>query len=129
MNNVRAMNYEILHRLNARGIEMDLDDVNTLRRAELTLHRWNELECGSERGCVVRDEETGKTYWQSAFDGRLYATPDRETGALKRVENVCAKYGLYYYYQSDPRGGSLYVSREKLDGSNYPDKGVYVGGD
>jgi hypothetical protein len=27
----------------------------------MTLHRWHELECGTDNGCIERDETTGKS--------------------------------------------------------------------
>lgn len=118
------------------GIEMDFDDVWTLRRAEQTLHRWHEGECGMGDDrvswCIVRDETTGKTYREVyPHDGamRRESIPDREKGALKCVADVCARYGLTYYVQTDPRGGSLYVARpaDGMTDSNYSSTGVYVG--
>ena len=82
------------------------DEANTLRRAEMTLHRWSEEECN---GTIQRDEDTGKTYrvWTN---GTTWATPDRETGALKRIAKIMAKHNaLTFYHQTDPRGCALYV--------------------
>lgn len=35
-------------------------DAAALRRISMTLTRWHELECGTDRGHVKRDEKTGK---------------------------------------------------------------------
>lgn len=93
-----------------------LDDVNTLRRAAKTLHSWYEAECN---GDIQRDEETGKPYRCSGMSERRYPTPDREAGAIRRIEEVCARLGLHYYLQTDPRGGTLYLSREPIPANNY----------
>jgi hypothetical protein len=78
----------------------------------MTLHRWHEGECGLGNGCIERDEVTGKTYWLSAVSGRRFAIPDRETGALKRLAKIMARYpGLSAYVQTDPRGAALYILR------------------
>ena len=37
-------------------------DAFALRRVAMTLHRWHELECGTDTGAVERDETTGRTY-------------------------------------------------------------------
>lgn len=72
-------------------------DAFTLRRIALTLHRWHELQCGSDYGCIERDETTG---------------PDREAGAKKRLAAVMARYpALTAYVQGDPRGAALYILR------------------
>lgn len=106
------------------------DDVATLRRAAMALHRWAEGECNGE---IERDEKTGIPFRRSgryvqANDPRSFQRiPDRETGALRRVAEVCARYGLHYFHQTDPRGLALYVSREPLDNSNYT-QGTGIGG-
>lgn len=102
------------------------EEANTLRLAEMTLHRWTERECNGE---VERDEETGKTYNVSVCTTRTfrYPTPDRETGALKRIASIvearngrraCADHNgdrhhadLTVYHQTDPRGCALYILR------------------
>ena len=103
---------------------------NTLRRAQLTLHRWAELECGDGNKCIERDEKTDKpfmlyVYRSGAFADRRDPIPDRERGALKRVAEVCKELGLFYYHQTDPRGCALYVSREPLSAEDYS-RGVAV---
>lgn len=102
------------------------DAAHTLRRAEMVLHRWAELECGDSNDyaswAIERDENTGKPYRTFyPHDGKSTRTliADREAGALRRVQAVCAKHGLYYYHQGDPRGASLYIAREPLNDTNY----------
>lgn len=113
------------------SIEATTAQANTLRRAEKTLHRWAELECGDGNDyaswAIERDEVTQKPYLVThPHNGpsRRTATPDRERGALKRVEQVCKELGLFYYHQTDPRGCALYVSNEPLTDSNYSSRGV-----
>lgn len=87
-------------------------DARALRRVAMTLHRWHELECGTDTGAVQRDETTGRTYWYNAMTGRRSPTPDRETGALKRLAAIMARYpALSAYVQGDPRGAALYILR------------------
>lgn len=118
--------YELLHRLTVNGIPATLDQADILRRAQMTLHRWGELECGDgndyQSWSIERDEKTGKPFMcHYPHQGRAYrrAIPDRERGALERVKRVCAQLGLHYWHQTDPRGCSLYVSRETLTDSTY----------
>ena len=88
------------------------EDAMGLRRIAMTLHRWHELECGTEAGGVERDETTGVCYWYNSRSRRRSPTPDRETGALKRLATIMAKYPtLAYYVQGDPRGAALYILR------------------
>lgn len=109
-----------------------IDHARTLRRAQMTLHRWAEEMCN---GTIQRDgpEGDGKPFrvreYQrfSAMPGNVgvkheritYPVPDREAGALRRVAEVCKAAGLHYYHQTDPRGCALYVSTEPLTSSNY----------
>jgi len=105
------------------GIDIPLDDVNTLRRAERTLHTWAEQECGdTDQWCswaIERDPDTEIPYRvfypNDSNKVRRERIPDRERGALRRVEDVCERNGLYFYHQPDPRGYALYVSKEPID--------------
>lgn len=109
-------------------------DAVSLRRISMTLHRWHELECGTDAGAIERDEQTGKTYWLNAYSGKRWPCPDRETGARKRLAKIMAKYadkGLSAYVQGDPRGAALYILRpsdvpEGEDVGAYYSRGVVV---
>ena len=93
-------------------------DYCALAREEHRLQRWAEEECN---GTIQRDEETGKCfrYWPDHPTMRPVPTPDRETGSLKRCEEIAARYGLKFYHQGDPRGCQVHVYRESdLQGSD-----------
>lgn len=129
---------ECLPRLTALGISYD--DAEALRRIAMTLHRWHELECGSERGAIERDEKTGVPYWHNAnaryldpHDPRAYSRiPDRERGAQKRLAKIMARYpSLTAYVQTDPRGSVLYILRpadvpEGENADSYYSRGIAV---
>ena len=113
----RTDNETLAARLNARGISVKVEDANILRRAEKTLHGWNERECGTSTDyasfSIERDETTGKPYqcvYPHAGESRRYPIADLETGALNRVVGTCALLGCEYYLQKDPRGAALYVA-------------------
>mgnify|MGYP000039897239 CR=1 FL=1 len=111
-----------------------VEDARTLRRAQLTLRRWAEEMCN---GTIQREGEQGdgrpfrvypdpvvirgKVFYREPVRPNI---PDREAGALRRVEQVCKAAGLHYYHQTDPRGCALYVSTEPLNSQNYSSKGV-----
>lgn len=45
-------------------------------------------------------------------ENRVTRVPDREKGALKRLQAIMSRYApLSYYVQGDPRGASLYILR------------------
>jgi hypothetical protein len=133
---MRAQNkiWKLKDNLNRRGIDLTLDEVSTLRRCEMTLHRWHEQECGDSNNymswVIIRDEETGKPFLEnhSHQGGRTTRTPirDLEKGALARVSEICTRHGLHYWQQGDPRGCALYISKEPMTDSNYSSIGVAV---
>lgn len=122
---------DLMHTLNARGIAADFVQAETLRRAQMTLHRWAELECGDDNGyasfCIERDETTDKPYMVTHHASKSHrsAIADREAGALRRVKRVCDELGAHYFHQTDPRGCALYVSKEPLTDSDY-NRGVAI---
>ena len=83
----------------------------------MTLHRWSERECNGE---IERDETTGKVFANSmayingySKKNHTYSIPDKETGALKRLDKIMSKYpDLWYYNQTDPRGCALYIGKK-----------------
>jgi hypothetical protein len=98
-------------------IGVSYSDAAHLRRIEMTLRRWYELECGDGNDhaswAIERDPETGKPYMSiHPHTGKSYRRPiaDRETGALRRAGCIAGKYGLTIRHQTDPRGGALYVA-------------------
>lgn len=108
------------HRMISRLVQagIDEDDAWALRRIAMTLHRWHELECGTDRGAIERDEKTGTPYWYKPDIPGEYRSrfriQDRETGALRRLGAIMARYaesGLSPYVQGDPRGAPLYILR------------------
>lgn len=102
------------------GINATEADARTLRRAERTLQRWGERECGDGSGWhIERDETTDKPRNLRDETGKGYAIPDLEAGALRRVKALCDRLGAFFYYQSDPRGCTLYVAAEPLSEGYY----------
>lgn len=124
----------IMGRLERRGITVAREDVAALRRAEMTLHRWAEGECGDGNDygswCITRDETTGKPYREYHPNNGNTVTrtliADREAGALKRVAKVCAEMGAHFYHQTDPRGCALYVAKEAMTDADYSNIGTAI---
>ena len=116
---------------NAGVTSITFDDANTLRRAELTLQRWHELECGDGNNygswAIERDDNgDGPPFMvhhhyrhgNGADTVTRTRIADREAGALRRVAAICKRLGAHYYHQGDPRGCSLYVSAEPINDGN-----------
>lgn len=88
----------------------DNETAHSLRRIEMTLRRWHELECGGGYGAIERDEGDGLPYFRNAMTGRRWRVADREKGALKRLQAIAARFpALWFYVQGDPRGAALYT--------------------
>ena len=121
--------YQMIRTLEAEGVTYQ--DAQRLRRISMTLRRWHEMECGCDRGAIERDEETGLTYFRTVR-GTRYRTRDMETGALKRLDAIMARYPhLTHYIQGDPRGCALYILRmqdiiEELEADSYYNRGIAV---
>jgi hypothetical protein len=117
--------FALFTRLTEMGFHYD--EAAALRRIELTLQSWGEAECGNDRGCIERDETTGKPFF--TYDrgpnkprGR-YPVADREAGALRRLRDMVAARNarlglapsapdfLIAYHQGDCRGCNLYLVR------------------
>lgn len=123
-----ANNQAVAHRINRRTNDtpyLTNDDGQTLRRAEMTLARWGESECGDGSNWYTsRDEDTGLTYKINHETGTKHRCPDLEAGALRRVADLCKRLGLHYFHQTDPRGCLLYVGTEPLTDQNYSQTGI-----
>jgi hypothetical protein len=139
----RQKNEELARMFEARGIVVSrwgdapgltLAEINELRRAQMTLHRWGELECGTDHSHIERDETTGRPFLVNAFGWmhdnqwvqRRTPTADREAGALRRIKAICDARGLHFFHQTDPRGVSLYIAAEPLTQENYSSRGIAV---
>lgn len=117
------------------------DEGEQLRRISMTLQRWHELECGTDNGCVERDETTGRAFWRSSHNDSRYPMRDRETGALKRLASIIGQRNgrlnaapagkVSSYIQGDPRGAALYILRPGdvpagCDVGSYYSRGICV---
>jgi endo-alpha-1,4-polygalactosaminidase (GH114 family) len=121
------------------AVGVDSVTADKLRRIEMTLRRWAELECGTGEGqttySIERDEDTGKPFYRIQYPTRdgyhdsCYPYPDKEKGALKRLVTIMATLpDLVPYHQSDPRGCALWlVPKDKLADSASIDS-VYTRG-
>lgn len=124
MRTTQKQRREVIDRLAMLGI--GFENAGKLRRIAMTLSRWGELECGDGNDycswSIERDESTGKPYkcfYPHSGPSRRYPVPDREKGALRRLEALMVGYSdLWAFHQTDPRGASLYVgSKEDVNGT------------
>ena len=129
----RQKTLEVMQRLNRRGVNVNFEQAETLRRAEQTLHRWAEQKCGASKDrvswAISRDENSNKPFCETHFhDGgpsRVDWIADREAGALRRIAAVCKAVEASFYHQTDPRGCALYVAAEPITDQNYSTHGTH----
>lgn len=104
---------KLLARLVSLGFAWD--DAAKLRRIQMTLHRWAELQCGDGNDhcswSIERDETTGKPFrcvYPHNSTMTRYSIADREKGALKRLQAILAAYPEWtYYHQTDLNGCAI----------------------
>ena len=135
----------LTHQQNAlMSLGFTREEAEALRRISMTLHRWAEHECN---GTIQREGENGdgRPRAYNPNTGRMYGyVPDRERGALKRLQAIVKARNernphvpdmrpgqLAYYVQGDPRGCALYILRpgDVLDGQRadgYYSRGIAV---
>jgi len=95
---------------------------DAIRRDAERLHTWSERECNGELERFeladnARDHKgrplvgTFSAYNINGPGPIKYAkTPDRETGALRRIRTVAESVGATVEYQGDPRGWPITLS-------------------
>lgn len=101
------------HMLNAlASLGFTMEESHKLRRISMCLHSWSERECGTDYGCIERDDETGKPFWLNSRTMSRYPIRDMEKGAINRLNNIMKNHPtLQPYIQGDPRGAALYILR------------------
>jgi hypothetical protein len=93
--------------LTCKELNISKNDYNWFRRKGHLLHKVYEDNCNG----VITEQEYEKT---TSF---LYAHTDRKAQDMD----------LYIYYQTDPRGGTIYLSKDKeMNQTNYNTKGFLI---
>ena len=151
--NKREAERVTIQRDTLRSLGFTRDEADALRRISMTLHRWHELECGTEHGYIQRenDDGTGRPFWYHESIGKRGRFPiaDREAGAKKRLAAILSRVNesryvgdtasihapncddLQAFIQTDPRGAALYILRpgdvpEGQDADAYYTNGIAV---
>lgn len=107
-------------------------DIDSLRRYAGILHRWYEEECGDSNDrmswAIERDEATKLAYrvfYPHVGQSYRALIRDRESSSRRGIERIAKAQDLHVYYQTDPRGAPIYLSREPMTDSDYT-RGVPV---
>lgn len=118
----------------AAALAIPEEDARALRLCSRGLSRWAERLCGwNVPGATMAyevDDETGRAYLVTMPHRGTERTRkpirNEETVFLARAASICARLGLYYYHQGDPRGAALYVGRAPMTASDYDTRGRAV---
>jgi len=74
-------------------------DYNTFRRVGQKLHKLYEMDCN---GVIELTD---------------YETTSQEL--YKKANSLAKRLNLYIYYQTDPRGGTIYLDKKPIPENNY----------
>ena len=115
---------ELYYRMSEHGFSFE--EMETIRKASNALHRWSERECNED----IERREDGRVYLTiHPMSGKSWSYPirDMESAAKRRIDAILYMHpGWAWYYQTDPRGVSVYLYRsndERL--SQYPIESIY----
>lgn len=94
--------------MQSKKIQLDVSTIQKLRRMAIKLHRQYEVYCnGPTDQHIIKAERIAS---------------DLEWKICELVTTL----GLNCFFQRDPRGGTLYISKDYLNDQNYDSKGVFV---
>ena len=124
--------------LSHQGIMLSLPDARNLRSAAVTLHRWDKRRCGfitkypeTSSVTLIRDEHTNIPYFAirplSRPDTIYERVEDRERAAEVLIQNICDRYRLHFFRQTDPNECPFYLGRSSMTNEDYSTKGFAIG--
>lgn len=124
--------------LSHQGIMLSLPDARNLRSAAVTLHRWDQRKCGfitkypeTSSVTLIRDEQTKIPYFLihpfSRPDTIYERVEDRERAAEVLIQNICERYRLHFFRQTDPNESPFYLGRSPMTNQDYSTKGFGIG--
>lgn len=100
---------ELYYRMSEHGFSFE--EMETIRKASNTLHRWCERECNED----IERRDDGKVYLTvHPMSGKpwSYTIRDMESTAKRRIDAILANHpGWAWYCQTDPRGCAVYLYR------------------
>lgn len=103
---------------------LDYEDLRLIRKQAITLRTLYECACN---GCTrekFKDES-----WDDYDQDRIKQLEWVEAQIEKRKATIRKKLegtGIFHYFQTDPRGSSLYLSKEAISGNTYTRYGSFA---
>lgn len=104
--------YNLDREIKCQRLEISKNDYNWFRRVGEELHKYYEFDCN---GVDNFGNEWTEEKSQEA-EGKLQ----------EKAISKATKLGLDIYFQTDPRGGTIYLSKELMTQSTYSSKGSLI---
>ena len=104
-----AYRFHVLQRLN-----ITVEDFNRFRRFSDPIHKIYEKSCNGYFGdrAIYRDNKMINEFTDEMYEAEI-------NPLYKKVEELAHNLHLFVYFQTDPRGGTIYLDTYKIDQSNY----------
>ncbi len=104
---------------------LDKNKYNALRRAAQGLHRADEDSAMGTKNWRYTKHNWGhdEAYTEKHHKNDVNQNFSKAEAVRKKAGG---KKAFHFYHQSDPRGASLYVGKEKLNQANYSSKGKHI---
>lgn len=103
-----------------------IDITARLKQLAKRLHKQYEIQCN---GCNKPEPRTSDNevwkQWYILAEQDVKKSERVEEKCLDEIKSICDAAGIHYFIQGDPRGGTLYVSKEPLNYQNYHN-GIFI---
>lgn len=98
--------------------------IDKIRRDAITLRKVYEGQCN---GCT-REKFMGESWveYDKARESQIEWLEKREELLTKRIKKNADAIGLQVFFQSDPRGASVYLSNEPIKDDSYSTSAICV---
>lgn len=100
-------------------------EINRLRLLGKRLHRQFEIQCNGTAFTSNSSQYADSDWWYKESEKHVKKSERIEYLSRSHIKGICDTFGLFYYIQEDPRGGTLYISETPLNDQNYY-HGVFV---
>lgn len=102
---------------------IQFDTIKRLRQLALRIHRQLEIQCNGSK----YEYRANMNYdaWLNQAQSDVVKSIRADEKCRDEIVRICAENDLFFYIQEDPRGGTLYISKEKLTDQNYTN-GVFI---
>lgn len=100
----------------AQRLEVDYQIINSLKRLSRKLSRISEEHCNGDQLYKFKGNWEKWEKWIDSETDRLEA----------KASELARSTDLHIYFQGDPRGAAIYVSREPIEEDNYTANSIAI---